>query len=141
MSKLGLLAGVALGMTMASAAMADEFALKSFHSGLCLAASGRGAVIAPCNGSDDQRFTVNGSGQIVHGDKCLFGRKSGGPLAQSSCAAASVDEKWQFIGERLNLANGTCMDIENASKDAGAKVINATCDGSSNQQWIRASAK
>jgi hypothetical protein len=141
MSKLGSLLGVAVVVSSASAASAEDIALKSFHSGLCLSATTRGAVTQPCNGGDEQRFTVNAAGQIVHGGKCLFGRKNGGPLAQSSCANASADEQWLFIGERLNLANGTCMGIENASKDPGAKVINAVCDGSSNQQWIRAAAK
>ena len=141
MDKLGLLLGAAIVAGSASTAFADDVALKSFHSGLCLSATSRGAVTQPCNGGDDQRFTVTANGQITHAGKCLFGRKNGGPLAQSSCAAASADEQWLFIGERVNLANGTCMDIENASKDAGAKVINAACTGSSNQQWIRASAK
>jgi hypothetical protein len=116
-------------------------------SGRCLAvvhdpAGPTTVVLAACDGSAGQRFTLTG-GHVRFGDRCLqtVGQvdqvtADGTPVELGPCTG-SRDQDWSVDGGALvGAASGKCVSAPAA--DGAATLVIEPCDGSPGQTWTRA---
>lgn len=60
---------------------------------------------------------------------------SGGAVVQTSCSIGPRSQ-WTYNGTTVvNRASGSCLDVNNAGMDPGAKLIVWPCHGATNQRW------
>jgi hypothetical protein len=96
-------------------------------------------VLAPCDGSAGQNWTVAADGTIRINGKCMDiyrdEKTSKAPIELWTCTGGA-NQQWQAIGSTLvNPASGKCLDDPRFSTTEGTQLEIYTCTGGLNQQW------
>lgn len=122
----------------APAAQARTISVRSTHApGKCLDVSAnQGILLWDCHGGANQRFSQEADGSIKYNGQCLA--NSGNTLRFESCAGSgAIHQKWRVVNGAAQNSNvpPSCIDIENGSKNNGARLLAWQCQGSGNQQW------
>ena len=150
LSRWSIALPVALGLLIASASANADVFLTAHAPGMCLGNSAGVADIDYCG--NDNKLAFSGYGAVVLNGACLGtdSARPDGPLKWESCRiqankAASnscrnePDQCWAWDRNsgRLNNEQGFSADVENGSRNNGARVI-AYRDfaGRSNQKWV-----
>ena len=93
-----------------------------------------------CNGSDNQKFSLNTrSGEMrTQGNRCVGVGDSHGQnndrLIAWTCDG-SANQKWRVDGNQIKGINGRCWDIRNASLLTNGELQIWNCWGPPNQHW------
>lgn len=133
----------------------QELALQVQHSSMCLdvwslsTANGAAVNQGNCNGGSNQRWRLEASGtgtQIVNvnSGKCLQPQSTaaGAVMAQETCAGTAA-QRWTItptIGAYSSIRNAAstlCLEVYGASSANGAAASQWSCNGGSNQSWLR----
>jgi Ricin-type beta-trefoil lectin domain len=97
------------------------------------------AVIADCNGSAGQDWTIETDGTIQINGKCLDiyreEKTSKAPVEIWTCTGRANQQWRAFNGSLLNPVSGKCLDDPRFSTTNGTALILYTCNGGRNQQW------
>jgi hypothetical protein len=115
------------------------------HTTTCIADAGDATandtkiVLAPCDGSAGQNWTVAADGTIGINGKCMDiyrdEKTSKAPIELWTCTGGA-NQQWQAIGSTLvNPASGKCLDDPRFSAAEGTQLEIYTCTGGLNQQW------
>ncbi|WP_128380608.1 RICIN domain-containing protein [Streptomyces cavernae] len=129
--------------------------LTAAHSGKCADVPGQsvreGVALTQwtCNGGGNQKFWFKRFGdadkvQLIarHSSLCL--QENEGSVTQEACAKSAKNQKWKVItsGDHVTIqsrASGKCLDVADGSTANSAALITYTCNGQTNQQWVRGS--
>lgn len=122
-------------------------ALASGMVGMCLdvdhsgTANGTKVVIANCNGTDAQRWTLPGDGSLQAFGKCLeatgSGMANGTPLQLWECNGTG-GQRWMSdpaSGSLVNPQSGRCVDDPSSSTTNGTQLQLWDCYGNAAQRW------
>ena len=101
------------------------------------------AVIADCNGSVQQDWTIETDGTIHINGKCLDiyreKKTNKAPVEIWTCTRRA-NQQWRTLnGTLVNPVSGKCLDDPRFNTANGTQLILYTCNGGVNQQWELAS--
>ncbi len=103
--------------------------------------NGTPVQIYGCNGTNAEKWVVQGDGTLTAFGKCLDVSNSGtadGTKVQLWDCNTSGAQKWTFTSSTKALTNpesGKCLDDPNSSTTDGTQLQIYTCNGSAAQQW------
>ena len=133
-------------VALASAAQAPSGPIISgYHSTKCVDDLGDStkndtrAVIADCNGSAEQDWTIESDGTIQINGKCLDiyrqQKTNKTPIEIFTCNGGA-NQQWQAMnGTLVNPVSHKCLDDPRYNTTNGTALILYTCNGGRNQQW------
>jgi hypothetical protein len=101
-----------------------------------------GSVIElwPCNGQDNQLWTLTASGSLQSLGKCARaaggGTQDGDAVELWSCTG-TADQRWRFdaTGHLVNQAAGLCLDDPTGGQDYGIQLDVSLCQDARPQLW------
>jgi hypothetical protein len=103
---------------------------------------GAPVVAHSCNGGENQRFSLQPSGEITAcgGSLCLdvwYAQANDGDAVVIYPCHGGANQKWTrtAAGELRTAVNGKCLDVWGGRAVNGAKVAVHTCHGGANQRW------
>jgi hypothetical protein len=119
--------------------------VSGYRATLCVADRGDSAVndtpvvIAGCDGSPGQDWTVTSSGTLQVNGKCLDiyrdEKTNKAPVELWTCTGGA-NQQWQAIaGTLVNPVSDKCLDDPRWSTTPGTQLEIYTCNGGANQQW------
>jgi len=121
-------------------------ALVGAASGRCLdvpggnTTNGTQPIIWDCNGSANQRWTLNGAALQALG-KCLDAptNATAGAKVQIWDCSGATNQQWRLNtnGTVSNVASGLCLDASGAGTANNTPIILWTCTAAANQRWTR----
>jgi Ricin-type beta-trefoil lectin domain len=96
-------------------------------------------VLAVCNGSAEQDWTVKANGTIKINGKCMdihgAGTANKTPVDLWTCSG-HANQVWHAVnGTLVNPVSGKCLDDPRFAITAGTQLEIYTCNGGTNQQW------
>ncbi len=108
-------------------------------------AQGTQLAIWSCHGGENQRFALQGNGEIrVYGSLCVDalggGGRDGDAIGIWPCNGGA-NQRWQLTGSgELKGINGKCVDIAGGGSAPGTKLVLWSCHGGLNQRWSMGAA-
>ncbi|MEP4149189.1 MAG: RICIN domain-containing protein [Halioglobus sp.] len=98
--------------------------------GQCLAFSASALVLENCNGSKNQKWSLDGNSRLVAANgKCADG-------AHLKACGNSNAQKWKHDSSRRLMSQAKkCLQPEGNPPKKGARVVAANCSKSSQQVW------
>jgi hypothetical protein len=98
-----------------------------------------------CNGWNNQKWTMTGSGQIKNlTGKCLDIEGSKGNRGDNVHAwdcHGGDNQKWKWSGTQIKGKNNRCLDVGGRHTGDGSNVIVWDCHNDSNQKWKKGKTK
>jgi alpha-tubulin suppressor-like RCC1 family protein len=116
-----------------------------YHKTVCIddsndsAANDTKIVMAGCNGSPEQNWTIEADGTIQVNGKCMDiyrdEKANKAPVELWTCTGGA-NQQWQAVGGTLvNPVSGKCLDDPRFDTTDGIQLEIYTCNGGANQQW------
>ncbi|WP_433343718.1 ricin-type beta-trefoil lectin domain protein [Streptomyces sp. CA-253872] len=108
--------------------------------GHCVQLAGTALKLYPCDGGADQQWQFAKDGTLRKNGRCLSlaGRSTndGTHVVMASCDTTNVTQ-WRYSpgNDIVNVAADKCLDVANASTDAGSPLQIAWCSGNWAQKW------
>ncbi len=100
-----------------------------------------------CNAGANQLFTYTTTHELQFlGNKCIAesGTAAGATAEVAACSSTATAQKWTLNtnGSISNIASGLCLDVTGGPKATanGTGVETWTCNGGTNQSWVKGAA-
>jgi Ricin-type beta-trefoil lectin domain len=119
--------------------------VSGYRANKCVADSGDSAandtpvIVATCDGSPGQDWTVTGTGTLQVNGKCLDiyrdEKTNKAPVELWTCTGGANQQWHATAGTLVNPVSGKCLDDPRFNTTPGTQLEIYTCNGGANQQW------